>query len=88
MHWYTAILLLFGLVCGLRLHPLLFALLIVSIIVAIAVYDVRNHATTEIALDVIVAGVALQIGYLLGVLGQIVFRHLSPDQRSSSSEER
>jgi hypothetical protein len=89
MHWYTAILLPLGLVCSLRLRLLAFALLIAPIVVAIAACDHWNRTTySQMALDMVVAAVVLQIGYVLGVLGQIVFRRLSPDQMSSSSEKK
>jgi hypothetical protein len=89
MHWYAAILLPLGLVCGFRLRLLAFALLlIVPIVVAVAACDHWNRTTySQMALDMMVAAVVLQIGYVLGVLGQIVFRHLLPDQASSSSEK-
>jgi hypothetical protein len=89
MHWYTAILLLVGLVCGLQLRLLAFALLlIVPIVIAIAACD-RWDSTTywQMALDMVVAAVVLQIGYVLGVLSQIVFRRLSPGKVSSSSDK-
>jgi hypothetical protein len=89
MHWYAAILLLLGLFCGLRVPLLAFALLIVSIVVAIAAYGHWNRTPySEMAIGMVVAAVALQIGYVLGVLGQIVFRRLRlpPDQKRSSSE--
>jgi len=88
MHWYTAILLPLGLVCSLRLRLLAFALLIALIVVAIAACDHWNRTTYwQMALDMVVAAVVLQISYVLGVLGQIVFRRLSP-QMSSSSEKK
>ena len=64
------------------------ARLIVPIVVAVAACDHWNRTTySQMALDMMVAAVVLQIGYVLGVLGQIVFRHLLPDQASSSSEK-
>ena len=89
MHWYTAILLLLGLVCGLRLRLLAFVLLlIVPIVVSIAAFDHWNRTTyLQMALEMVVAAVVLQIGYVLGVLGQIVFRRLSPDRMSSSEKK-
>jgi hypothetical protein len=90
MDWYAAILLPLGLVCGLRLRLWAFALLlIVPIVVAIAACDHWNRTTYwQMALDMVVAAVVLQIGYVLGVLGQIVFRHLPPDEAPSSSEKQ
>jgi uncharacterized membrane protein YphA (DoxX/SURF4 family) len=89
MHWYMIILLLLGLVCGLRLHPLAFALLIVLIVAAIAACDYWNRtAYSEIALDSVVAAVTLQVGYVLGVLVQIAFRRLSPNSKSGSSTKK
>ena len=90
MPWYTAILLPLGLVCGLRLRLLAFALLlIVPTIVAIVACDHWNRTTySQMALHVALAAVLLQIGYVLGVLGQIVFRRLSPDQMSSPPERQ
>ena len=90
MHWYTAILLLLGVVCGLRIRLLAFVLLlVVPIVVAIAACDYWNRTTySQMALEMVVTAVVLQVGYVLGVLGQIVFRRLSPDQMSSSSEKK
>ncbi|WP_024517162.1 hypothetical protein [Bradyrhizobium sp. Tv2a-2] len=90
MHWYTAILLLVGLVCGLQLRLLAFALLlIVPIVIAIAACDHWDSTIYwQMALDMVVAAVVLQIGYVLGVLSQIVFRRLSPGKVSSSSENK
>lgn len=88
MHWYTAILLLLGLVCGLRLRLWAFALLTAAIVLAIAAHDRWNHtAYSDMAVDMVVAAVALQLGYVLGVLAQIVFKRLSLHQGSSSSEK-
>ncbi len=87
MHWYAPMLLLLGIACALRLHVLAFALVSVLIILAVAAWDIWSRlGFLEMALDIASATVALQLGYVLGVVAQVMFKRLSAGRNSSSSK--